>query len=82
MVESDTVLLYIRSYVWGIIYTVGPGVATVQTPRRPFSCEVRQRKVLDIAINEVSGALSMHVAPQAIWIVCGTQRRDSLVRAS
>jgi hypothetical protein len=36
MVEWDIVLLYIWSYVWGIIYAVGPSVATVQTPRRPF----------------------------------------------
>jgi hypothetical protein len=82
MVESDIVLLYIRSHVWGIIYVVGPGVATIQTPRRPFPCDVRQRKVLDIAIDEVSGALSMHAVPLAIRIVCGTHMSDSLVRAS
>jgi hypothetical protein len=35
MVESDIVLLYIRSHVWGIIYAMGLGVATIQTPRRP-----------------------------------------------
>jgi hypothetical protein len=29
----------------------------------------RQRKVLDIAIDEVLGASSMHVTPPAIWIV-------------
>jgi hypothetical protein len=81
MIESDIVLLYILSYVWGIIYVVGPNVATVQTPRRPFSCDVRQRKVLDIAIDEVSGALSMHTAPLAIRIVCGTCRSDSPVKA-
>jgi hypothetical protein len=83
MVESNIVLFYIRSRVWGIIYVVGPGVATVQTPPwRPFSCDVHQWKVLEKAINEVSGALSMHVAPLAIWIVCGTHRSDSHVRAS
>jgi hypothetical protein len=27
------------------------------------------RKILDIAVNEVSEALSMHVVPPAIWIV-------------
>jgi hypothetical protein len=70
MVESDIVLLYIRSRVWGTIYAVGPSVAAVQTPRRPFPCDVRQRKVLDIAINEVSGALSM---------LCGTHRSDNPV---
>jgi hypothetical protein len=41
MVESDIVLLYIWSHVYGTIYAVGPSVATVQTPRRPFPCDVR-----------------------------------------
>jgi hypothetical protein len=81
MAKLDIVLLYIRSRVWRIIYAVGPSVATTQTPQRPFPCDVRQRKVLDIAIDEVSGALSMHVAPPAIWIVYGTHRSDSPVRA-
>jgi hypothetical protein len=31
MVESDIVMLYIRSHVWGMIYVVGPGVVTIQT---------------------------------------------------
>jgi hypothetical protein len=39
MVESDIVLLYIRSRVWGIIFVVGPSVATVQTPQRHFPCD-------------------------------------------
>jgi hypothetical protein len=43
-------------------------VATVQTPRRPFSYDGRGR-VLNIAINEVSGELSMHTAPPTIQIV-------------
>jgi hypothetical protein len=29
MVESDIVLLYIWSHVWGIIYIEGPSVVTV-----------------------------------------------------
>jgi hypothetical protein len=57
-------------------------VVTVQTPQRPFPCDVRQRKVLDIAIDEVSGALSMHAEPSAIQIVSGTRRSDSPIRAS
>jgi hypothetical protein len=57
-------------------------VAIVQTPRRPLHCDVRQQKVLDIAIDEVSGALSMHPLPSAIRIVYGTCRSDNLVRAS
>jgi hypothetical protein len=82
MVESDIVLLYIRSCVWGIIYAVGPSVTIVQTLRRPFPCDVRQQKVLDIAIDEVLGALSMHAVPLAIRIVCGTRRSGSPIRAS
>jgi hypothetical protein len=82
MVELDIVLLYIWSRVWRIIYAVGPRVATVQTPYRNFSCDIWRWKVLNIAIDEVSGALSMHAAPSAIWIVCGTRRSDSPVRAS
>jgi hypothetical protein len=82
MVESDIVMLYIQSCVWGIIYAVRPGVATVQTPQRPFPCDVRQQKVLDIAIDEVSGAVSMHVAPPVIWIVCDTCMSDSPIMAS
>jgi hypothetical protein len=57
------------------------GVATIR-PQRPFPCDVRQRKVLDIAIDEVSGALSMHAAPLTIRIVCGTRKSDSPIRAS
>jgi hypothetical protein len=81
MVESDIVLLYMLSRVWGIIYAVGSSVVSVQTPRRPFPCEVRQWKVLDIAIDEMSGALSMHMALPSIRIVCGTHRSDSPVSA-
>jgi hypothetical protein len=51
-------------------------------PQRSFPCDVRQRKVLDIAIDEVSGALSMHVAPLTIRIIYGTRMSDSPVRAS
>jgi hypothetical protein len=43
MVELDILLLYIQSWVWGIIYAVGSSVATVQTPRRPFPCDGRGR---------------------------------------
>jgi hypothetical protein len=81
MVESYLVLLYIRSHVLGIIYAVGPGVATVQTPQRPFPYDVRQWKTLDIAIDEVLGALSMHMVPPAIRIVCDTHMSDSPVKA-
>jgi hypothetical protein len=52
-------------------------VATVWTPQRPFPYDIWQRKVIDIAINEVSGALSMHAVPLAIQIVCGTCSSDS-----
>jgi hypothetical protein len=39
MVQSDIILLYIRSCIWEIIYVVGPSVVTVQTPRMPFPCD-------------------------------------------
>jgi hypothetical protein len=39
MVESDIVLLYILSRVWGIIYVVEPSAATIQTPQRSFPCD-------------------------------------------
>jgi hypothetical protein len=35
-------------------------------PLRALSYDVQQRKVLDIAIDEVSGALPIHVVPLAI----------------
>jgi hypothetical protein len=38
-------------------------------PLGGLPCDVRQWKVLDIAIDELSGALSMHMAPSAIQIV-------------
>jgi hypothetical protein len=82
MVEPDIVLLYIRFRVRGIIYVVGSGVATVWTLQRPFPCDIRQQKVLGIAIDEVLGALSIHVVPPAIQIVCGTHRSDSPIRDS
>jgi hypothetical protein len=82
MAELDMVLLYIWSHALGIIYALGPSVVTVQTPRRPFPCDVWQQKVLDIGIDEVSGALSMHAVRPAIWIICGTHRSDNPIRAS
>jgi hypothetical protein len=41
MVELNIILLYIQSCVWGVIYVVGLGVATVQIPQRPFPYDVR-----------------------------------------
>jgi hypothetical protein len=43
MVESDIVLLYIRFRASAIIYTVGPSVVTVQSPRRPFPYDGSER---------------------------------------
>jgi hypothetical protein len=71
MIESDIVLLYIRSCVWGIIYAVEPIVVTVQTPRRPFPCDVWQRKVLDIAFDDESGhcLCTWHPRPYGLFVV-------------
>jgi hypothetical protein len=76
MVESDIVLLYIRSRVWAIIFAVGPSVATVQTPQRPFPCDVWQRRVLDRAIDEVSGMrcprpYGLFVVPAGVTVLLG-----------
>jgi hypothetical protein len=38
-------------------------VTTAQTPQRPFPYDVWQRKVLDIAIDEVLGIVYAHGAP-------------------
>jgi hypothetical protein len=43
MVESNSVLLYIRPRVCVIIYAVEPSVVTVQTPHRPFSYDDSER---------------------------------------
>jgi hypothetical protein len=51
-----------------IIYVVGPSMELYR-PLRGLPCDVWQRKVLDIAIDEVSGALSMHVVPLAIQTI-------------
>jgi hypothetical protein len=38
-------------------------------PLEGLSCDVRQQNVLDIDIDEVLGALFMHVVPPDIWTV-------------
>jgi hypothetical protein len=69
--------LYGRIRYYLVVYTVpclgdhlcsGTQCGNCTDPSEAFSLW-RQRKVLDIAIDEVSGALSMHAVPPAIWIV-------------
>jgi hypothetical protein len=62
------VLLYIRSHVWGSIEYSGTQCGDCYLIPRRLTTLIRQ-KILDSAINEVSEALSMHMAPRAIWIV-------------
>jgi hypothetical protein len=50
------------SMQWGLVWRL-------YKPLRGLPYDVRQWNVLDIAIDEVSGALSMHAAPAAIWTV-------------
>jgi hypothetical protein len=50
-------------------------------PWRPFPCDILQRRVLDIAIDKVLRALSMHAVPPVIRIVCVSRMSDSLVSA-
>jgi hypothetical protein len=68
MVESDIVLMYIWSHVWGSSMQWDL-MWRLYRPLRGLPCDIRQQKVLDIAIDEVSGALSMHAVPLAIQTV-------------
>jgi hypothetical protein len=62
------VLLYIQSCVRGSIEYSGTQFGDYYLiPWRLTT--LTRRKILDSAVNEVSEALSMHVAPLAIWIV-------------
>jgi hypothetical protein len=68
MVELVFVLLYIRSHVWGSIEYSGTRCEDYYLIPRRLTTLIRW-KILDSAVNEVSEALSMHVAPSAIRIV-------------
>jgi hypothetical protein len=48
-------------------------------PLKGLPCDVRQRKVLGKAIDEVSGALSMHVTPPAIQTIVVPTRMTILL---
>jgi hypothetical protein len=80
MVQSDIVLLYIRSHVSGIIYAVGPSVATVQTPRRPFPVTIaegpRHSHLRGVRCIVFARGTPGHTD------CCGTHRSDSPDRAS
>jgi hypothetical protein len=60
------VLLYIRSRVWGSIEYSGTRCGDYYLIPRRLTALIR-RKILDSAVNMVSEALSMHVAPPTIW---------------
>jgi hypothetical protein len=64
MVESDIVLLYIQSHVWSSMQW--DPVWWLYRSLRGLPCDVQKWKFLDIAIDKVLGALSMHVVPPAI----------------
>jgi hypothetical protein len=80
MVESDIVLSYIWSRVWGIIYVVGPSVATVQTPNRLFLVMIAE----DPRHSHRRGVWGIVYArgTPSHMDCCGTRRSDSPVRAS
>jgi hypothetical protein len=68
IVELVLVLSYIRSHIWGSIEYSGTWCGDYYLiPRRLTA--LMKRKILDSAVDVVSEALSMHVAPQAIRIV-------------
>jgi hypothetical protein len=73
-----------------VVYTVlclgdhlcsGTQCGNYTDPSEAFSLW-RQWKVLDITIDEISGALSMHTVPPDHTDCCGTRMSDSPVRAS
>jgi hypothetical protein len=68
IVELVFVLSYIQSCVWGSIEYSGTWCGDYYLIPRRLTTLIRQ-KILDSAVDEVPQALSMHVAPPAIWII-------------
>jgi hypothetical protein len=68
IVELVFVLSYIQSRVWGSIEYSGTRCGDYYLIPRRLTSLIR-RKILDSAVDEVSNALSMHVAPPAMPIV-------------
>jgi hypothetical protein len=68
IVEVVFILSYIRSSVWGSIEYSGTRCGDYYLIPRRLTTLI-ERKILDSAVDEVSEALSMHVAPPAIRIV-------------
>jgi hypothetical protein len=64
ILELVFVLLYIRSRVWGSIKYSGTQCGDYYLIPRRWTTLIR-RKILDSAVDEVSEALSLHVAPPA-----------------
>jgi hypothetical protein len=81
MVESDIVLLYIRSQVWGITYIVGPGVVTIQTPWRPSLRCTAAEGPRHCHRRGVGGIIYARGTP-GHTNCCGTHMNDNPVRAS
>jgi hypothetical protein len=78
IVELVFALSYIRSHVWGSIGYSGTRCGTYHSIPQRVSALIRQ-KILDSAVDEVSEALSVHMAPPAIWIVVVPTRVTVLV---
>jgi hypothetical protein len=68
IVELVFVLLYIQCRLWGSIEYIGTWCGDYYLIPQKLTSLIRW-KILDSAVNEVSEALSMHVAPSAMWIV-------------
>jgi hypothetical protein len=68
IVELVFVLSFIRSRVWGSIEYSGTRCGDYYLIPQRLTALIR-RKILDSVVGMVSEALSMHVAPPAIWIV-------------
>jgi hypothetical protein len=68
IVELVFVLSHIRSHVWGSIQYNGTQSGDYYLIPQRLTTLIKW-KILDSAVDVVSKALSMHVAPPAIWIV-------------
>jgi hypothetical protein len=80
MVESDIVLLYIRSRVWGIIYAVGP-VWRLYRPLEGLFPVMAAEDPRHSHRRGVGGIVHARGSPGHMDC-CGTRRSDSPIRAS
>jgi hypothetical protein len=80
MVESDIILLYVWSCIWGIISAMGPSVALYR-PHGGLFPVMAAEGPRHSHRRRVGGIVYAHGAP-GHTDCCGTRKSDSSVRAS